>query len=142
MSGKLTPTLLSPAAERIRNQIKEMIPETSAGDLGEQKSEKAERLETGSGGGVMYGGALLAKRISELVNQLGATDIGKNWKWTVAHFYEATEILNDSSKMYLIPLSENLTSTEEVLKEGHYAFIEYRPILSAGASVIFITPPA
>lgn len=77
MSGKLTPIPLSPAAERIRNQIKEMIPETSAGDLGEQKSEKAERLETGSGGGVMYGGNLLAKRISELVNQMDGTDIGK-----------------------------------------------------------------
>lgn len=53
------------------------------------------------------------------------------------------EILNDSSQMYLILLSENSTLTsqtsEEVLEEGHYAFIKDWPILSAGASVIFIT---
>lgn len=70
---------------------------------------------------------------------------GQNWRWTVAHFYEATKILNDSSQMYLVPLSENSTLTpqtsEGVLEEGHYAFIKDRPILSAGASVIFITPP-
>lgn len=77
MSGKLTPIPLSTAAERIRNQIKEMIPETGAGDLGEQKSEKAERLPTEIKGGVMYGGSLLAKKISDLVNELDPTDIDK-----------------------------------------------------------------
>lgn len=63
----------------------------------------------------------------------------------MAHFNETTEILNDSSQMYLIPLSRNSALTPEtcegVLEEGHYAFIRDRPILSAGASVIFITPP-
>lgn len=77
MSSKHTPIPLSTAAERIRNQIKEMIPETGAKDSGKQDSEKAERLPAEIKGGVMYGGSLLAKRISDLVNEMGPTDIGK-----------------------------------------------------------------
>lgn len=77
MSGKLIPIPLSPAAERIRNQIKEMIPETGAGDPGEQKSRKAERLPTEIKGGMMYGGSLLAKRISDLVSELNPTNINE-----------------------------------------------------------------
>lgn len=77
MSSTLTPIRLPLVAERIRKQIKAMIPEATTGDSGEQLSEQAERLPTEIEGGIMYGGSLLAKRISELVRAMGTTDIGK-----------------------------------------------------------------
>lgn len=158
MSGELTPFALTSAAERIRKQIKEMIP----GDSDEQKSGKAERLPTEIKGSVVYGGDPLAKRVSELISEMNigkvcdvvsdfvASLTRRKWIWTVAHFHEAKEILNDSSQMYLIPLSEKLTlsrktsdgaTPKRVLEEGYCAFIRNHPIISAGASVIFITPP-
>ena len=54
-----------------------MIPETGAGDPGEQKSRKAERLPTEIKGGMMYGGSLLAKRISDLVSEINPTNINE-----------------------------------------------------------------
>jgi hypothetical protein len=73
MSGELTPIPLSPVAERSRKQIKAMIPETSTS----VSEEKAEKLSTEIEGGIMYGGSLLAKKISELVREMGPTNIGK-----------------------------------------------------------------
>lgn len=46
MSSTLTPIRLPLVAERIRKQIKAMIPEATTGDSGEQLSEQAERLPT------------------------------------------------------------------------------------------------
>lgn len=57
----------------------------------------------------------------------------------MAHFYVATEILNDPFQMCLIPLSPN--STSGIVEEGHAAFIRNKPLLNAGASVIILTPP-
>lgn len=62
----------------------------------------------------------------------------------MAHFYEDTKALNDASRMYLIPLSENSISIikeSEVLEGGYYVFARGEPILNAGASIIFMTPP-
>lgn len=147
MGDTITQICLPPNAEVTRKRIKWMLPEAGVGDSSGQESEKekAERLPTQIKGGVMYGGPVLAKRISDLVKEMGLEDIVKHWIWTVAHFYEGQPIRNDSSQMYLIPLSENSmsspTTIEGLLEEGHYAFIRGQPILSAGASVIFITPP-
>ncbi|KAJ5561797.1 hypothetical protein N7535_003741 [Penicillium sp. DV-2018c] len=139
----LSSTLTVPA-EKIRNEIKAMIPLDSE----EGKTGKAERLPTQIKGGVMYGGDNLAKKVSELMKEM---KLGR-WVWTVAQFHEAKEILNDSFQMYLIPLSDHLTlsvkadkgtTPQPVLHEGHYAYITINPIIiCAGASVIFITPPA
>ncbi|KAF4763391.1 hypothetical protein HAV15_001186 [Penicillium sp. str.  len=139
MSEQYTSFALSSVAERIRKQIKEMLPRTGAEGSDEEKPEKAQKLPNKIEGGVMYGGNILLKRVLELVKEMGSANIGKDWRWTVAHFYEATEILNDSFQMYLIPLSPN--STSGIVEEGHAAFIRNKPILNAGASVIIITPP-
>ncbi|KAJ6191373.1 hypothetical protein N7519_001394 [Penicillium mononematosum] len=119
-----------------------MIP----GDSGEQKSGKADRLPTKIKGGAIYGGDILAKKVSELIHEM---KIG-NWIWTVARFHEAKEIVNDASRMYLIPLSDTFTlflktdegrTSQQVLEEGQYAYIKTDAIVCARASVIFLIPP-
>lgn len=66
MSEDISLLALTASAERVRKQIKEMIPKDSE----EQKRGKAERLPAEVKGGVMYGGGALAKKVSELVNEM------------------------------------------------------------------------
>lgn len=68
----------------------------------------------------------------------------------MAQFPKTKEIVNDLFQMYLIPLSANLVLSWKIdevefrraLEEGKYAFVKISPTISAGASVLFITPPA
>lgn len=77
MSNELIITPLSLVAKEIREQIKRMIPETSTGVSSEEQSEQADRRPIEIRGGILYGGKLLAKKISELVTAMSPTDIDK-----------------------------------------------------------------
>ena len=77
MSEQYTSFELSAVAERIRKQIKDMLPETGAGGSDEEKPDKAQKLPIKIEGGVMYGGNILLKRIIELVKEIGSANIGK-----------------------------------------------------------------
>lgn len=77
MSNELILTPLSLVAKEIREQIKRMIPETRTGVSSEEQSEQADRRPTEIEGGILYGGKLLAKKISELVTAMSPTDIEK-----------------------------------------------------------------
>ncbi|CAI7596891.1 unnamed protein product [Penicillium manginii] len=141
MNENTTILPLTQNGERIRCEIKSMIP----GGPGESRQGKAERLAPDIKGAIMYGGDELATKVSELIKEM---KIGK-WPWTLAQFPKTKEIVNDSFQMYLIPLSANLELSwkidevdfRRVLEEGQYAFVKINPTISAGASVLFITPP-
>lgn len=77
MSEQYTSFALSSVAERIRKQIKEMLPRTGAEGSDEEKPEKAQKLPNKIEGGVMYGGNILLKRVLELVKEMGSANIGK-----------------------------------------------------------------
>lgn len=58
------------------------------------------------------------------------------------HFSKDTKLENAQKEGYLIILSNNITITPGgVLEEGSYIYIVNEPVLSAGATVIFIVPP-
>ena len=58
---------LTPGAEDIREQIKQMIPETTRG--GCDDLDKVDRLQS-QDGRIMYGGSLLASKVSQLLRIL------------------------------------------------------------------------
>lgn len=77
MSEQYTSFELSSVAERIRKQIKEMLPGPGAEGSDEEQPEKAQKLPNKIKGGVMYGGHILLKRVLELVKEMGSANIGK-----------------------------------------------------------------
>lgn len=54
-----------------------MLPGTGIEGSSEEKPERAQKLPIKIEGGVMHGGNVLLKRVSELVKEMGAANIGK-----------------------------------------------------------------
>lgn len=77
MSEQYTSFALPPVAERVRKRIKDMLPGTGTEGSSEEKPERAQKLPIKIEGGVMHGGNVLLKRVSELVKEMGAANIGK-----------------------------------------------------------------
>lgn len=87
MGEQILPLGLTVSAETIRKEIKDMIPEESE----QRKPGKAERLPTPIKGGVMYGGSVLAKKVSELIKEM---KIGQVRNSTFAFFSAHTKIVD------------------------------------------------
>ncbi|OJJ79277.1 uncharacterized protein ASPGLDRAFT_52730 [Aspergillus glaucus CBS 516.65] len=122
---------LKPEAEKIRKEIKEMIPETATED--NSNLEKADCLRSDDGR-VMYAGEALANKVVTLRHYLG---LGSDWGWTLWHFPAANELINKNSSMYLIPLSGSANIPEGgSLTEGSFMLITNNPIVRSGATVI------
>ena len=68
----MEPQKLPPAAEEIRIEIKEMIPETATKPIEVQ----AKLLNQDDRGNKKYGGDLLAGRITRLKEELGINEVG------------------------------------------------------------------
>ncbi|PYH98828.1 hypothetical protein BO71DRAFT_370605 [Aspergillus ellipticus CBS 707.79] len=128
---------LSQAAEDVRQEIVDMIPETTT--LTDQPTNiSATLLEEDENGTKTYGGDLLARKIYELISNM---DIGTGWKWRLLYWSKRLELLNDRKQGYLLPLSEKIImSPGGALLAGFYAHITNEPILSSGAAAILIVP--
>ncbi|KAJ5302293.1 hypothetical protein N7508_007156 [Penicillium antarcticum] len=135
---------LPTAAESIRKSIKELIPETATSPSHLVEDQGSISHET-KNGNKTYRGELLAEKVSLLTEQLriaGNLQIGRDWRWHLVHFSEDTKLENARKSGYLVILSNNITLTPGgILEERFYTYITNEPVLSAGATVIFIVPP-
>ncbi|KAE8396807.1 hypothetical protein BDV37DRAFT_277368 [Aspergillus pseudonomiae] len=126
---------LPATAEVLRKRIKEMIPETRPAD---SKSPVATILAEDDNGSTRYGGKELHNLVSGLVKEM---NIGRGWGWNLGHFRESQPIINDLSRMYIVPLCDNTSITPGgPLREGFYTYITDSPSVSSNATAIFIAP--
>ncbi|KAI3202450.1 hypothetical protein CBS147311_4630 [Penicillium roqueforti] len=135
---------LPPSFESIRRIMKELMPETATSP-NKLAENQAAIFHENKNGNKAYRGDLLAKQISLLTIQLRVTEklqIGTDWRWHLVHFSKDTKLENVRKEGYLIVLSNTITITPGgVLKEGSYIYIINEPVISAGATAIFIVPP-
>ncbi|CAI7657637.1 unnamed protein product [Penicillium palitans] len=129
------PQELPEAAERIRKEIKGMIPETAI--LADQPSENQAKILNDENGTKAYGGDSLAGKISRLTGKMG---IGIGWRFRLVYWSEPTKLLNDRQQGYLIPLKDITLTPGGTLRERYYAEVTNEPLLSSGAAAIFIVP--
>ncbi|KAL5366501.1 hypothetical protein BJX96DRAFT_35712 [Aspergillus floccosus] len=122
-------------AERLRRQIKEMIPQTRSRNT---HAPTASVLGIDREGSTAYGGEELGKLVNPLVKTI-VTEEG--WGWNVGHIPKSQPVINVNGRMYIVPLSDNATiSPGGAIKEGSYTYITDSPSLSSNATAIFITP--
>ncbi|KAE8421459.1 hypothetical protein BDV36DRAFT_280765 [Aspergillus pseudocaelatus] len=122
---------LDAKAEKIRREIKQMIPETATGD--DNATEKADSLRS-TDGRIMYAGGALGKKAIELRDHLG---LGKELGWTIWGFTIARDMANETRSMYIVPLSSGSSlASGESLTEGHLVHNTDKLKLSPGATVI------
>ncbi|KAI2726502.1 hypothetical protein CBS147333_6056 [Penicillium roqueforti] len=82
------------------------------------------------------------KSLFSRYNSAEKLQIGTDWRWHLVHFSKDTKLENVRKEGYLIVLSNTITITPGgVLKEGSYIYIINEPVISAGATAIFIVPP-
>ncbi|KAJ5244517.1 hypothetical protein N7489_004613 [Penicillium chrysogenum] len=132
-------------AEDIRNEIKRMIPETASSR--QSPESQARVLEVDEHGTKTYGGELLMDKISLMKDEMkisgviGLIKIDQRWGYRLVHFPKPTKLNNEEQKQgYVIPLN-NLTLTPGgVLEEGCYTYITDDPMVSPGATAVFILP--
>ncbi|KAG0153887.1 hypothetical protein Pdw03_6016 [Penicillium digitatum] len=128
---------LSPAAESLRQQIKNMITEATPKPPKAQYNETTV-FEEDTNGNKIYDGILLDRKVSELIKQM---DLGEGWGWSLAYFSQSRPLINNFSRMWLVPLSEKAIITPGVaLNEGFCTLIVDQPTLSLDSTVIFIAP--
>ncbi|KAJ5186452.1 hypothetical protein N7449_011216 [Penicillium cf. viridicatum] len=136
---------LSPVAESLRQQIKDMITDATPKPPKSQYNEPTV-FEEDANGNKVYDGILLDGKVSELIKQM---NLGEGWGWSLANFMQSRPLINKFSRMWLVPLSENAIITpgvasretpEVVLREGFYTLIVDQPTLSLDSTVIFIAP--
>ncbi|KAJ5084775.1 hypothetical protein NUU61_009354 [Penicillium alfredii] len=134
----MDPIKLPPAAEDVRKEIKGIIPETSTSSHQAAEIEPKIRKD----GNKTYLGDWLANKISFLKKEMHIGDaIGDGWGWHLVYFSNSTELQNDRKQGFLVPLSEEITLTPGgVLQEGFYMNITTEPVVSSGATAIFIVP--
>lgn len=122
---------LKPEAEKIRKEIKEMIPETATEDNSNLKKVDCLRSDDGR---VMYVGELLANKVVTLRHYLS---LGSDWGWTLWHFPAARELINKDSSMYLVPLSGSASVPQDgSLTEGSFICTTNNSMLSPGTTVL------
>ncbi|BCR83538.1 uncharacterized protein ACHE_10940A [Aspergillus chevalieri] len=131
---------LSEAAEVLRMKIKEMIPgavEYDKSQLDDKSQPPKDIVFRKVGGGIkLYSGETLGILASHLVNEM---NLGEGWGWNLAHFSEPKPIINNSKRMYLVPLSEGASLTPGgLLPEKSYTYITDQPTISSDTTVIFI----
>lgn len=144
--------LLPEDAERLRRQIKEMIPQTRSGN---SHAPTASVLGIDREGSTAYGGEELGKLVNPLVKTIVTEEVCcsiwrwllwiliplKGWGWNVGHIPKSQPLINVNGRMYIVPLSDNATiSPGGAIKEGSYTYITDSPSLSSNATAIFITP--
>lgn len=129
---------LSEAAEIFRIQIKKIIPR-AVEDKSQPDDESQPIVFRKVGGGIkLYSGEELGILASRLVNEM---KLGEGWGWNLAHFSEPKPIINNSKRMYLVPLSEGASLTPGgLLPEKSYTYITDQPTISSDTTVIFIAP--
>ncbi|KAA8641640.1 uncharacterized protein ATNIH1004_011776 [Aspergillus tanneri] len=91
---------LSANAEKIVDEIRNIIPETASKDS--FISKRVFRL-TAENRDIMYGGELLTEKVGSLVQEL---KIPKDWGWAIWHFPLGRTIINKNSAMYIVPLPD------------------------------------
>ncbi|KAJ6047296.1 uncharacterized protein N7446_007575 [Penicillium canescens] len=129
-------TPLPPAAEKIRNEIREMIPETAT--LTDQPVKaQAELLHKDENGNKIYGGNLFTEKAARLKQHM---EIDQNWTERLVYWSKPTKLVNQRKQGYLIPLSEDIILQPGGPLQGGFGFrVTNEPILSSGAAV-FIMP--
>ncbi|RAL06548.1 uncharacterized protein BO97DRAFT_439079 [Aspergillus homomorphus CBS 101889] len=110
---------LSKAANALREQIKEMIPETATEDdkNGTPKATASIDVEGSKTYSSVHVHSLVLKMVKEM-------DIGEGWGWNLGHFAVPKPIRNKYNRMYL----------------GTYTFTTTEPTISPYATVIFVVP--
>ncbi|KAJ5860640.1 uncharacterized protein N7529_007950 [Penicillium soppii] len=138
---------LSPAAESLRQQIKHMITDATPKPSNSQYNETTV-FEQDKNGNKVYDGILLDRKVSELKKQM---DLGEEWGWSLAYFFQSRPLINKFSRMWLVPLSEKAIITPVprpleddspgvALREGFCTLIVDQPTLSLDSTVLFIAP--
>ncbi|PYI23209.1 hypothetical protein BO99DRAFT_409558 [Aspergillus violaceofuscus CBS 115571] len=127
---------LSKAANALREQIKEMIPETATEE--DKKGTPKATASIDMEGNKTYSSVQLHSLVLKMVKEM---EIGEGWGWNLGHFVVTKAIRNKYNQMYLVPLSEETILTPGgPLKEGTYTFTTAEPTLSPYATVIFVVP--
>ncbi|GKZ63475.1 hypothetical protein AnigIFM49718_011883 [Aspergillus niger] len=127
---------LSKEANALREQIKEMIPETATEE--DKKGTLKATASIDTEGNKTYSSVQLHSLVLKMVKEM---DIGEGWGWNLGHFSVPKPIRNKYNQMYLVPLSEETILTPGgPLKEGTYTFTTTEPTLSPNATVIFVVP--
>ncbi|KAK9546937.1 hypothetical protein V6Z77_009163 [Aspergillus fumigatus] len=122
---------LGAKAEKLRKEIKQMIPETAM--EGKAMLEDTDRL-TSADGRVLYSGAVLHNKVAELRKELRISDdVG----FSVWHFTVGRPIFNGPSSMYIVPLSDKCRIIPgDPLTEGTCLHITDEPLLSPDSTFI------
>ncbi|CAI7655777.1 unnamed protein product [Penicillium pancosmium] len=134
---------LSGAAEEIRKEIREMIPETTSLST-DPAGSKAKVIRVTEAGNKMYGGDLLLTKIAQLKEQM---KIEKSWTGYVLYCSKPTILVNQPEEGYIIPLSQDIRleneslppEQQERLQDGCYYHVANKSRLSPGTA-IFIKP--
>ncbi|KAJ6004712.1 hypothetical protein N7540_011208 [Penicillium herquei] len=127
---------LSLKANSIRKEIKQIIahatPKGTTAQNGQDVVYKEDDL-----GNRSFEGKRLSEKVTQFMNEIGR---GEGWRWNLAYFPKPkTPIINESSQMYIVPLSEevNIIPGGDVA-EGTIKCVPDTPVLSLPSTILFI----